>query len=65
MQTTEPTTETQDQSTNANDDIARLAYYYYVERGRMDGHPEQDWHRAEQYLRNLQAGHHSIVPNGA
>jgi hypothetical protein len=30
--------------------IAELAYSYYIERGWVDGHPEQDWFRAELVL---------------
>jgi hypothetical protein len=29
-----------------HDCIAELAYTYWVERGRPDGSPEVDWHRA-------------------
>jgi hypothetical protein len=30
--------------------IAELAYSYYIERGWVDGYPEQDWFRAELVL---------------
>jgi hypothetical protein len=33
-----------------SDDIARLAYSYWEERGRQAGSSEQDWFRAEQEL---------------
>ena len=33
------------------DQVARLAYYYWEERGRPEGSPEVDWHRAEEELR--------------
>jgi hypothetical protein len=29
-----------------HDEIARLAYRFWEERGRPDGSPEVDWHRA-------------------
>jgi hypothetical protein len=32
------------------EEIAALAYSYWVERGYRDGSPEQDWLRAEQEL---------------
>ncbi len=34
----------------ANEEIAALAYSYWVARGYQDGSPEQDWLRAEQEL---------------
>lgn len=34
-----------------HDDIARLAYHFWEQRGRVDGSPEEDWHRAEQEFR--------------
>ncbi len=36
----------------AFEDIARLAYSYWLERGGQGGSPEDDWLRAEQELRN-------------
>lgn len=35
-------------------DIAKHAHGIYVERGRLDGHNEQDWLQAEQELKNQQ-----------
>jgi hypothetical protein len=35
-----------------HDDIARRAYELYDERGRADGHHEEDWQRAERELRD-------------
>ena len=35
----------------SHEEIARLAYTYWVERGCQGGSPEQDWNRAEQELR--------------
>ncbi len=32
-------------------DIARLAYQFYEERGRVDGYDMEDWLRAEALLR--------------
>ena len=36
-------------------EISRLAYLYWLERGRPIGSPEEDWSRAEQDLRKEQA----------
>jgi hypothetical protein len=33
-----------------NDEIARLAHQYWIERGRPQGSPEVDWNRARQEL---------------
>jgi hypothetical protein len=33
-----------------HDEIAQLAYSLYQSRGRQDGHPMEDWLRAEQEL---------------
>ena len=38
------------------DDIARLAYSYWVARGYQGGSPEEDWLRAEHELRGQMAG---------
>ena len=35
----------------SHEEIAALAYTYWLDRGRQGGSPEQDWHRAEQELR--------------
>ncbi len=32
-------------------DIAQLAYQFYEERGRVDGHDVEDWLRAEAQFR--------------
>lgn len=32
------------------DDVARLAYHFWLERGGPEGCPEEDWYRAEQEL---------------
>ena len=42
-------------------EIAKLAYSFYEQRGSVDGHHEEDWHRAEQYFRNLRLGDSSIT----
>lgn len=34
-----------------HEEVATLAYTYWVERGYADGCPEQDWLRAEAELR--------------
>lgn len=36
--------------TPSREEIARLAENYWIQRGRVDGFAEQDWHRAEQDL---------------
>src|SRR6266542_6710551 len=38
-------------STPSRDEIAELAYSYWVARGCQSGSPEEDWRRAEQELR--------------
>jgi hypothetical protein len=35
------------------EDIAKRAYFYWLERGCPEGSPEQDWLRAEAELRTL------------
>lgn len=35
----------------SHDQIANLARKYWAQRGYVDGHHEEDWHRAEQELR--------------
>jgi hypothetical protein len=35
-----------------HEDIALLAYSYWLQRGCVDGCPEEDWMRAEQELRS-------------
>ena len=39
------------------DEIARLAYSYWEERGCQGGSPEEDWLRAEQELRSRALAH--------
>jgi len=34
-----------------HEEIAHLAYFYWEQRGRPDGCPEEDWFRAEEELR--------------
>lgn len=34
-----------------HEDIARLAYHFWEQRGRVEGSPEEDWLRAEQEWR--------------
>jgi Protein of unknown function (DUF2934) len=34
-----------------HEQIAELARKYWAQRGYIDGHHEEDWHRAEQELR--------------
>ena len=37
-----------EQSTSRrDDDVARIAYQYWLERGSPQGSPEEDWYRAE------------------
>ncbi len=33
-----------------HEDVSRLAYQFYLERGGMNGSPSDDWRRAEQAL---------------
>lgn len=35
--------------------IARMAYFLWLERGASAGDPEQDWYRAEQLVRSATA----------
>ena len=35
----------------SHDEVAQLAHRLWSERGRKDGHHEEDWYRAEQELR--------------
>ena len=35
----------------SHEQVARLAHHFWAERGRQDGHHEDDWYRAEQELR--------------
>lgn len=35
----------------SDEEVARLAHRYWTDRGRTDGHHEEDWYRAEQELR--------------
>lgn len=37
-------------SAQKHEQIARLAYSYWQDRGFSQGSPEQDWHRAEAQL---------------
>jgi hypothetical protein len=34
----------------SSEEIAKLAYSYWVERGYRDGNPQEDWARAERAL---------------
>ena len=40
----------------SRDDIARVAYELYLQRGRVDGHALEDWIKAEAILRQ-RGGH--------
>ena len=46
-----PSTPTRAQYAPSHEEIAALAYTYWLERGRQGGSPEQDWQRAERELR--------------
>ena len=39
-------------------DVAQLAYTFWQIRGQIEGTPEEDWFRAEQYLRTKRSGDH-------
>jgi hypothetical protein len=40
----------------SRDEVARLAYLYWLERGCQNGSAEEDWFRAEQQLRQRSIG---------
>jgi hypothetical protein len=40
-------------SVPSNDEIARLAYELYLERGGANGNPLEDWYEAERRLKAL------------
>jgi hypothetical protein len=49
-----------DSAAPTHDDIARRAYDIYVKTGCKNGHCTQNWHQAEQSLRDqAHAGHHA------
>ncbi len=39
--------------TITHDDVAKLAYYYWLSRGQQGGNPYEDWIRAERELRSI------------
>lgn len=39
-------------SSVSRDQVAQLAHRFWNERGRVHGHHEEDWYRAEQALRS-------------
>ena len=41
---------------NNREEIAKLAYKYYEERGYKHGYHHEDWQRAEQEIRNRRRG---------
>jgi Protein of unknown function (DUF2934) len=53
-------------ATPAREEIAQLAYSYWVARGQPYGSPEEDWLRAEQdlLLERLVWGQHRRLPSG-
>lgn len=50
--TTKKTTTTSGANESAQDQIAKLAYQFYVERGCLHGYDRQDWLRAEAIVKN-------------
>lgn len=38
------------------EEVAKLAYHFYQERGSVDGHHDEDWQRAEEYFNRLRNG---------
>ncbi len=46
-------------SSPTHDDIARRAYEIYIASGQKNGHCTQNWHRAEQALRDQFQVNHS------
>lgn len=54
MPTTEDKTVPADAEESHNhEEIAKLAYCYYEERGFGNGNPEEDWYRAEKRIRHM------------
>jgi len=37
------------------EEVARLAYSYWEQRGRQHGSPDEDWYRAEEEVRRRRA----------
>ena len=48
-----------------HDEIARLAYQLYEDRGRQDGFHEEDWFQAENEIRNRRNGEQQRVSESA
>ncbi len=44
-----------------HEEIARLAYRLYEERGSQDGSPDEDWYRAEEQLRHRRHSRTSLA----
>ena len=40
-------------SSISHDQVAMLAHRFFTDRGRVHGHHEEDWFRAEQALRSM------------
>jgi len=43
------------------EDIARMAYFMWQDRGCPDGSPDEDWFRAEETLRQMQGSDQSMT----
>jgi len=43
------------------EDIARMAYFMWQDRGCPDGSPDEDWFRAEETLRQMQGSDQSMM----
>jgi hypothetical protein len=41
--------------TVSREEIAKLAYCYWADRGYQDGDPQEDWERAEMALKSMTA----------
>ena len=39
-------------SQTITEEVAKLAYSYWQERNDVDGSPDEDWFRAEKFVRN-------------
>ncbi len=49
--TTTTTSSNTSKTKNASDEVAKLAYQFFVERGYKHGHDQEDWLRAERIIK--------------
>jgi len=43
------------------EEVARMAYFMWQDRGCPDGSPDEDWFRAEETLRQMQGSDQSMM----